>query len=375
MQSTEGGPSAISIDNFGVQMNNSKSNESLLYVHVPATSDMVDHYCETTEVTLSADNACSMAANANGSHSSVAYETRIRTSVCSADKSSFEGEDQVHCQLGEVDSCRRESLEDLGHGNRNTCTNSSLTDITCDRLVRERNVDEILSRADSQELCCRSVDHEPGTENPTADVSYYITGNSAYGASNRARGSLGNKVGNLQDFGGNMAGNVCPLPEVDGERLASGEKSVHCNECDGETQNEDEKISVESRPGELVPDGVECHPSVRVDVDNVGLVSVTTSDVSSKTANNQEGSVSLELDSSENTFGLKTSSIYQEEMNVGGEEHGNTKRKKKARLWKGPCNGKKKTKVSIVQFVRIEPKPFVDEEASKNKQGVLKQNR
>ncbi|XP_028398904.1 uncharacterized protein LOC114522427 [Dendronephthya gigantea] len=336
-QSTEGGPNTMSIDNFEVQMNNSKSDEPLLYVHVPTTSELVDHYGETTEVALSGDDACTMAnPNDNADHSNVAYETQIRTDAFSADKSSFDENDQVHCQHSDVDSSRRESLE---------------------------------------QLCRQSVDHEPGTETRTADVSYYITENSAYGgASNRVRAGHKSRPGNLADIEGNMARNICHLPEVGRERLASGEKSVNCNESE-DAQNE-EKISVESRPGELVvPDGEECHPSVRIDVDNVGLVSVTTSDVSSKTANHQERSVSLQPDTSESTFGLETGLNNQEKLNEGCEEYRNTKRKKKARLWKGPYNVKKKPKVSIVQFVRIEPKPFVDEEAIKNKQGVLKQNR
>ena len=177
-----------------------------------------------------------------------------------------------------------------------------------------------------------------------------------------------------------------------GEHLSTeGEK---CNSSTDDKENQSE-VSVDDTSDEMNAEDPRLtqadssentsSPMILVDVNSISSISVATTDNQSRSADlnavstlentfvfeNTNTNLSTAISNNENSVDILA------EIKARSEERENVKRKKKPKVWQELQSRRKKPKVPSVQFVRIEPKAFVEvsDDSKKMKPGNTKQNR
>jgi hypothetical protein len=164
-----------------------------------------------------------------------------------------------------------------------------------------------------------------------------------------------------------------------GENLATEDEI--CNASTDEIhvsldRTSEEMTSEDPRLAEAVSEN-SSSPVLLVDVNSIGSISVATTDGPSGMEDatfvfeNTDSNLSSAINNGGNSVDIVA------EIKSRSEQRGNVKRKKKPKIWQELQCRTKKAKVPLVQFVRIEPKTFLEvgENSKKPKQGNTKQNR
>jgi hypothetical protein len=379
----------VSMDNLKVEISAIKPDETLLYGHVPrATSSLetisnIDHQFDSNAA-LSIENECEMPAIVDSNNGDDVYEGQAQIKINEGDESSFEKEqtsmveEQTIDSLGDVDNSGHELSQNLldnendnqpftSHGH------SSLSSMTVGRDYEELSQD---------------VDLEHESNNLTSNVLDTISdgSNQANGAKNL--GTLTDNVGKtVIDI--HHQTNVWKTSADDGENLPTDAQTCNANTAEGEeisvNRTSEDLNSEGPRLTQVIPvNENNSSPVILLDVNTISSISVTTTDDNSQSADTHS------VSTSENTFVFENTDVnlatvvnksensvdILAEIKARSEQRGNVKRKKKPKLWQELHNRRKKTRASTVQFVRIEPKPFVENhDSTKTKQGNVKQNR
>lgn len=378
----------------------------MLYVHVPTTTSTLEtisnidsHISGTANRTLSIENDCQILGIVNSNNDDVVYKAQTRLEVDKGNESSFNKvktglvEEQRVDRLGEVNNSGHELSQNLDNEICNQeftlCRNNSIPSLPDMTVGRD---DEELSR-DVDDL-------GQDSNNITSNVVDTISDSSANNVTNKV-----NDVGNLEALADGVENTTNDVQRQTNvmktlidyrEKLATDAEICNGSTCDEDIPSE-EGLSIHRTSEDLTSEDVNSKvvplnensspPIILVDVNSIGSISVTTTDDNSQSADTNS------VQASENPFVFENTDVnfstengngngegsvdILAEIKVRSEQRGNVKRKKKPKVWQELRNRRKKARVSTVQFVRIEPKPFVDisEDSRKNKQGNVKQNR
>ncbi len=373
----------VSMDNLKVEISAIKPDETLLYGHVPrATSSLetisnIDHQFDSNAA-LSIENECEMPAIVDSNNGDDVYEGQAQIRINEGDESSFEKEttsmieEQTIDSLGDVDNSGHELSQNLldnendnqpftSHGH------SSLSSMTVGRDYEE------------------DVDLEQESNNLTSNVLDTISDGSNQVNGAKTLGALPDNVGKtVIDI--HRQTNVWKTSTDVGENLATDVQTCNADEEEISVNRTSEDLNSENpRLTQVIPlNENSSSPVILLDVNTISSISVTTTDDNSQSADTHS------ISTSENTFVFENTDVdlatvvnksensvdILAEIKARSEQRGNVKRKKKPKLWQELHNRRKKTRASTVQFVRIEPKPFVENhDSTKTKQGNVKQNR
>jgi hypothetical protein len=329
----------LSIDNLKVQISDTKSGDAMLYGHDPGTTSTLEpisnldlEFTADANRTLAIENACQMAVNKGGNE--MIEEQRVD-------------------YFGEFKNSEHELSQNLNDENSNQEFTLSGRGPVCSLSNRtvESNCEEMPQKVDLEQDDVENL--RPVTDDVTIDIHHQI-----------------NAGKTLTDNGENLAAEdeIC--------NASTDEIHVSLDRTSEEMTSEDPRLA------EAVSEN-SSSPVLLVDVNSIGSISVATTDGPSGinavatledttfVFENTDSNLSPAINSGGNSVDIVA------EIKSRSEQRGNVKRKKKPKIWQELQCRRKKAKVPLVQFVRIEPKTFLEvgENSKKPKQGNTKQNR
>ena len=389
--------SSGSVEDYDMIITDLKSDESLIYVNVPTNSPDLETISNidselngTANRSLSLENECQMDVM-KSSNSDIVYKEQTHVEVNESEENGFDKEQNEMVMVpsvnyfGEVNKPTSELSQNQESSQGFTsCRSSSVSSLSA--MPVGRDYEELSQNMGFGQGTNNLVDSlSDGSAititNEKNNVRTYVD---ARDKSNNVGKNSVNDVGNLDTDASDKS---------TGDENIRKEEEIAVRETSESMNSEDQGLS------NIVFKNVTCNSSALSTlasqnedpnspvllVDGNSIDSVTNSqtleskdyDVYMKTVTSEEGAVFDNtgvnpmpgVGSGGDSTGIVAEIKVRSEQRAGNE-------KKKRKFWQEFHDKRKKGRVSSVQFVRIEPKPFVQVgDSKKSDEGTVKQNR
>ena len=389
--------SSGSVEDYDVIITDLKSEESLIYVNVPTNSSDLETISNidselngTANRSLSLENECQMGVM-KSSNSGIVYKEQTHVEVNEGVENSFDKEQNEMVMVpsvnyfGEVNKSGSELSQNQessqGFTSCRSSSVSSLSAMPVGRDYEELSQNMGFGRGTNNLVDSLSDGSAITITNEKNNVRTYVD---ARDKSNNVGKNSVNDLGNL---------------DADASDKSTGDENIRKEEEIAVRETSESMNSEDQGLSNIVFKNVTCNSSALSTlasqnedsnspvllVDGNSIDSVTNSqtleskdyDVYMKTVTSEEGAVFDNtgvnpmpgVGSGGDSTGIVAEIKVRSEQRAGNE-------KKKRKCWQEFHDKRKKGRVSSVQFVRIEPKPFVQVgDSKKSDEGTVKQNR
>lgn len=389
--------SSGSVEDYDVIITDLKSDESLIYVNVPTNSSDLETISNidselngTANRSLSLENECQMDVM-KSSNSDIVYKEQTHVEVNESEENSFDKEQSEMVMVpsvnyfGEVNKSSSELSQNQESSQGFTsCRSSSVSSLSAMPVGRDyeelsqnmgfgqdtNNLVESLS--DGSAIAITNEKNNVRTYVDVRDKSNNVGKNSVNDVGNLDADAFDKSTGDenirkeeeiaVRETSESMNSEGQGLSNIVFKNVTSNSPAL----CTLASQNEDPSSPVLLVDGNSI-DSVQNSQTLESKDYDVYMKTVTSEDdaVFDNTGVNPTPEVGSGGDSTDIVAEIKVRS----EQRAGNE-------KKKRKFWQEFHDKRKKGRVSSVQFVRIEPKPFVQVgDSKKNNQGTVKQNR
>ena len=357
--------SSASMEDFDVEITDLKSDESLIYVNVPTNSSDLETISnidtelnETANRSLSLENECQMVVMKSNDND-ILYKEQTHVEMTEQAESSFDKEQNEIVMVPSVnyfDEANKVSNE-LSQNHENSrefqsCRSSPVSSLSTIPVEKDYELAQNVGFGQDSNNLVHSISD---CSEMNVEISDKSTGDEKIENEEEIPVGKTSENMNSEDQG---------LSKVAFKKVNSNSAMVQ----DMVSQNKDRSS-----------------PVLLVDGNSMNSISVTNCNEDPQNLETKDYNVCIETATSENAVVFENTGVRNAEdsadilaeIKARSEQRGNVKQKRKQKFWQELHNKRKKGRVSSVQFVRIEPKPFVQvsEDCKKNKQGTVKQNR